>query len=1174
VIHLAAGGYGSFGGGSKASVVTLTAQSGATATISPNLGAGVNNLRFDGLTIAGAYTNGARNVAFVNSRFTGLVRVDTPANVSNANILFDRDTFDGLSATASTYEGRLTVRGYDNGSPVGVKITNSHFGNGGCSDGVQIIGGAYGVQVGPGNEFSGIRQGSCSAHSDPIQFYGAYASVVEGNYFHDNSTAIMTPDGNGNATTVRDNVFVMDEYPWAYVGGSDVGSKLTHNVVIGGSLRIYAGNQNKASRDSVLRDNVSVIDATGTNITADHNLQPSQVTFTGGSGRNGYLLANSSAGKGAASDGLDVGILNGSPGTPPPPPPDTTAPETTLSSSGPTGTTSDNTPTFAFTASEANSVFECRVDSGSWADCTSPWTTSALSEGSHSVSVRATDVAGNTDASPATRSFTVDTAPAPDTTAPDTTISSGPTGTTNDSTPTFAFTSSEANSAFECRVDSGAWANCASPWTTSALGDGAHSASVRATDVAGNTDASPATRSFTVDTTPAPDTTPPDTTIASGPSGTTSSTSASFAFTSSESGSTFECKLDTGAWAACTSPKAYSPLSAASHTFSVRATDAAGNVDASPSTRTWTIQSAPVDHQPAAAYAYSPASPTAGQAVSFDASSATCDDAPCTYTWEDDGTDGPAGGQWPLGTGKTMAFTFQDPGVKNVRVTVADADGDTNSTMKAVTVGSAAPAPDTTPPDTSVTSGPTGTTSDNTPTFAFTATEAGSTFECKVDSGAWATCTSPWTTSALAGGPHGVSVRAKDAAGNTDASPATRSFTVGTAPPTDTTAPDTTIGSGPNAATNDSTPTFAFTASESGSTFQCRVDSGSWATCTSPWTTTALADGAHSASVRAKDAAGNTDASPAARSFTVDTQPPSTTIGSAPPTLSPGSSATVAFSSPDSGATFACRLDGGAWAACTSPKTYTGLTLGGHTVDVRATDTAGNVDSSPATASWTSIALPGPPASTPGGNGGSHSANHAPAVALVAPSAGATFTSTLNMAATASDDQGVRRVEFWVDGTRVARDTAAPYAASFAAGKSMSYGVHTVAVRAFDAAGSARSAAVTVTRVRASAAAPRTSRRSATGRARAASSSDDRQNLLVGVSMWRIGTMPADDAGTLLRGRGMPGRSAAVSLSRCGDATGAIAAVMQLNAGADGTLYARQAADGLCILRVKPFGSG
>jgi hypothetical protein len=87
-----------------------------------------------------------------------------------------------------------------------------------------------------------------------------------------------------------------------------------------------------------------------------------------------------------------------------------------------------------------------------------------------------------------------------------------------------------------------------------------------------------------------PDLTAPETTITSGPSGTVSSNSASFSFTSSESGSSFACQLDTGAWSDCASPKHYSGLADGSHTFTVRATDAAGNTDSSPANRTWTVE--------------------------------------------------------------------------------------------------------------------------------------------------------------------------------------------------------------------------------------------------------------------------------------------------------------------------------------------------------------------------------------------------------------------------------------------------------------------------------------------------------------------------------------------------------------------------------------------------------
>jgi len=88
---------------------------------------------------------------------------------------------------------------------------------------------------------------------------------------------------------------------------------------------------------------------------------------------------------------------------------------------------------------------------------------------------------------------------------------------------------------------------------------------------------------------PPTDKTPPNTVIGSGPLGTTTSTSATLAFTSTEGGSTFKCALDAEPMSSCTSPKSYSSLSLGPHTFSVAATDDAGNTDASPAKRSWTV---------------------------------------------------------------------------------------------------------------------------------------------------------------------------------------------------------------------------------------------------------------------------------------------------------------------------------------------------------------------------------------------------------------------------------------------------------------------------------------------------------------------------------------------------------------------------------------------------------
>ena len=86
-----------------------------------------------------------------------------------------------------------------------------------------------------------------------------------------------------------------------------------------------------------------------------------------------------------------------------------------------------------------------------------------------------------------------------------------------------------------------------------------------------------------------------------------------------------------------------------------------------------------------------------------------------------------------------------------------------------------------------------------------------------------------------------------------------------------------------------------------------------------------------------------------------DDTPPDTTVGTA--TVS-GDSATVSFSSNESGAQFECRLDGGPFDACDSPAHLTGLPDGSHTLTVRAIDLAGNVDPTPASTSFVTAGAP------------------------------------------------------------------------------------------------------------------------------------------------------------------------------------------------------------------------
>jgi hypothetical protein len=114
-----------------------------------------------------------------------------------------------------------------------------------------------------------------------------------------------------------------------------------------------------------------------------------------------------------------------------------------------------------------------------------------------------------------------------------------------------------------------------------------------------------------------------------------------------------------------------------------------------------------------------------------------------------------------------------------------------------------------------------------------------------------------------------------------------------------------------------------------------------------------VADGAHVYTAKATDAAGNTSSPSSAHTVTVDTTAPQTSISSGPADPTVDTSASFVFDSSEGGSSFQCSLDGAAFAACTSPQDYTGLTVGAHSFEVKATDAAGNTDTSPATHAWT-----------------------------------------------------------------------------------------------------------------------------------------------------------------------------------------------------------------------------
>src|SRR2546430_13095029 len=128
-------------------------------------------------------------------------------------------------------------------------------------------------------------------------------------------------------------------------------------------------------------------------------------------------------------------------------------------------------------------------------------------------------------------------------------------------------------------------------------------------------------------------------------------------------------------------------------------------------------------------------------------------------------------------------------------------------------------------PTASITASPSNPSNSNAPSFSFSS-EAGATFQCALDGGAFAGCTSPTSYTGVADGSHTFEVKATDTAGNTGTA-ASFTWTIGTSAG----APTANITAAPSNPSNDSSPSFSFS-SEAGATFQCGLDSGAFATCT------------------------------------------------------------------------------------------------------------------------------------------------------------------------------------------------------------------------------------------------------------------------------------------------------------------------------------------------------
>ncbi|MBN8870513.1 MAG: PD40 domain-containing protein [Solirubrobacterales bacterium] len=486
-------------------------------------------------------------------------------------------------------------------------------------------------------------------------------------------------------------------------------------------------------------------------------------------------------------------------------------------------------------------------------------------------------------------------------------ITDAPPANSNQSSVSFSFTSDEPGSTFQCKLDDGGWQACLSPFASGQLEDGAHGFSLRAIDPSGNLETNPSQRAFSIDTQAKV------TTITGGPSGQVNDPDPSFSFESENPAVTFECRLTddgaAGSWVACASPWQAGPLDDGEYRFEVRGTDGVGNVEDPPQrmdfqvdtvapTSSLTAGPAPVGNDPRPAFGF------------------TADEPGVAFECLLEKTGGDSGGWEACSSPFTRAAALED--------------GDWTFSVRATDLaGNAGPATaplafrvDTVAPESTIDSGPGEHHTSPDASFSFSANEAGSRFECRLDSlddADWRSCDSPVEETGLTHGYHEFQVRAIDPAGNVQSPPASSRFGV-------VIAPNYQVTMRPTDPSPDTRPKFGFSADDPGAFFSCRLDGGEWRECATPYDPTVdpenpgqnlppLADGRHTMEVTGTDSFG-TETTLAPITWVIDSAAPAARILSGPPALDDSGTASFRIDPGRSGVTLQCRVDDWAGNLC------------------------------------------------------------------------------------------------------------------------------------------------------------------------------------------------------------------------------------------------------------------